>query len=330
VRPRWLALVALAGVVGCDDFGALGTCPGSGRCLVTCSQDFFIQDAGQVTSAVWVGASGDVWVGTQSNAIFHRLPGGGWVRELSPGSVSDPYTGETAFWGVGDTPSFAGGFNDAFEIYSSGNWQSSMPTPNASIFAFYQTPDSNLWVAGQNSAYRVVPNWNTTADWGDLNAPADTQWQGVWGVGPDVWMVGLHADAGPLPAPWVWHVSDAGAPQPIAEPSGQLESVWGDPSGFFAVGQDGQYTAMFCRLDAGTWSCASDSTFGASAHGLWGRSATDVWATSDGYVLHFDGSRWSALGQFNSPDGGGASLYRISGNAQEVWAAGDNALVHCP
>jgi hypothetical protein len=98
VKAFWLVPLLLAGAVGCDDFNALGSCQDSGRCLsvdgggasdsgLTCTQDFYLQDAGQIPSAVWIGSTSDVWVGTQSNAIYHRQSGGSWTRELGPSGV---------------------------------------------------------------------------------------------------------------------------------------------------------------------------------------------------------------------------------------------------
>jgi hypothetical protein len=338
VKRLWLCPLVLAGAIGCDDFNALGSCQDSGRCIVdggpsdaglTCTQDFYLQDAGEIPTGVWLGSGDDVWVGTQSNAIYHRQPSGTWLLELPGDGGTGGQSGVNAFWGGATGPSIAGGWNDAVAIYSGSAWQSYAPTPGSNIFAFYQTIDGALWVAAQADAFRAGGDLTNSVNWMGLTPPPGTQWQGVWGVGTDAWMVGLYSDGGTGEAPWVWHVSDAGVPQLVPQATGQLESIWGDSSGYFAVGTDDQGSALFCRLNSG-WSCFSDGSVGVHAHGVWGRSASDVWATAEGNILHFNGGQWSVVAQFASPGGGAAQFYRMWGNAHWVWAAGNDALVHCP
>jgi hypothetical protein len=73
------------------------------------------------------------------------------------------------------------------------------------------------------------------------------------------------------------------------------------------------------------WAPATSGTTN-DLRGVWGRSATDVWAVgSGGAILHWDGGGWSP-----SASGTTQNLSGVGGDATNVWAVGANGtiLVH--
>src|SRR6266550_1543677 len=71
------------------------------------------------------------------------------------------------------------------------------------------------------------------------------------------------------------------------------------------------------------WSSASSGTT-QHLNGIWGTSATDVWAVGDaGTILHYNGTSWSSVpsGTFQFLDGVWGS------SASDVWAVGDNGTI---
>lgn len=71
---------------------------------------------------------------------------------------------------------------------------------------------------------------------------------------------------------------------------------------------------------AADWTWQNPLSQGATLRGVWGSSGSDVFAVGDaGKTLHYDGSRWSAMGSGTTSDLGG-----VWGNSgSDVFAVGD-------
>src|SRR5882757_6161951 len=55
-------------------------------------------------------------------------------------------------------------------------------------------------------------------------------------------------------------------------------------------------------------------------NGVWGTSASNVWAVGDGTILHYDGATWAPVA-----GGSGDALFGIWGSsASDVWAVGND------
>ena len=77
------------------------------------------------------------------------------------------------------------------------------------------------------------------------------------------------------------------------------------------------------HYDGSSWSAVSSGTTD-DLIGLWGSSATDVWAVGySGTILHWDGNSWSG-----APSGTTADLTSVWGSGSgDVWVAGQEGTV---
>jgi hypothetical protein len=352
--------LALAGLVtllsACDDFSRFGSYDSgfgandSGQCVATsvgvCSpnnpvfvQDLWFADAGEVPSAVWVGTNGGVWVGTETQSIYRSVPCG-WALEYQGGVVASGTSGVNAFFGVGETPQFAGGYQGlSLSRSSGGNWTSTLLLPGSgAIFAFTGTSATDVWAAGDQSVSHL-----DDGGWGSQTLLFAGTWQGVWASSTLVLVAGYSSDGGSN-VPAIVQVNGDGGLLEGGEGafSGEFESIWGTgDNSIWAVGANettSPSTAYGCYGGLSGWGCGPLLTGGGNngihAYGLWGRSSGDVWATMDGLVLHNSSNtqnNWTPVfnSAFLAKDGSPANLYRIAGNATQVWAAGQT-LVHCP
>jgi hypothetical protein len=75
-------------------------------------------------------------------------------------------------------------------------------------------------------------------------------------------------------------------------------------------------------FDGTSWS-PQNSGVTEPLNGVWGRSASDVFAVGNhGTLLHYDGSTWSSLLSNTSED-----LYGVAGSSNQIFAVGNNSTV---
>jgi len=110
-----------------------------------------------------------------------------------------------------------------------------------------------------------------------------------------------------------------------------LFAVWaGSPSDAWAGGWPASYggETPLLHWDGRRWSQVHPSGHaGTVIHGIWGSGAGDVWFAgetgSDGYVLHWDGTRAAEV--FHTQ----GKLFCVGGTGPgDVWVAGENAAYH--
>jgi hypothetical protein len=77
------------------------------------------------------------------------------------------------------------------------------------------------------------------------------------------------------------------------------------------------------HYDGKVWRYSASGTT-RDLYGVWGSSATDIWAVGeDGTVLHYDGKVW------NKSQSGSSNLRGIWGSkASDIWAVGDNGVIY--
>jgi hypothetical protein len=209
--------------------------------------------------------------------------------------------------------------------WNGSKWTVDAPPPGV-------TTNRNLrgvWSDGPNNAW-AVGNLSTIfrydgVGWSTVSGGAGDNYEAVWGVGSDVWVVGdasiVHCKA---PSACLNEASGG---------SGSLYSVWGtSTTNVFAVGAGGR----IARYNGTSWSAMSSPTSRTLYH-VAGSGPSDAWAVGDSVILHFDGAQWTAIadprndvlgnlsrGQFNGQPGAPDNMGLWVRAANEVYVSGGN------
>jgi hypothetical protein len=177
---------------------------------------------------------------------------------------------------------------------------------------------SNAFVVGANALLARLVGSNWIVDAPPAGTTANVILQGVWADGAsNAWAVGSNSSI----MRWDgtrWNVvSDARRPVATAD---NYNAVWGGGGSVWAVGDA---TILRCRTAT---TCTNDAPpAGGALYGVWGTSATNVFAVGNGgRILRFDGTNWTSMQSRT-----GARLTRVWGSApNDVWATGDTTVIH--
>jgi hypothetical protein len=189
----------------------------------------------------------------------------------------------------------------------------------------YQPSLRDVAVNSATSAFAVgwnlfLARWDGSR-WNIDTPPAGTpsvrMLQSVWSDSPsNAWTVGNASTI----LRWngtSWNVvSDVNKPVATAD---SYNGVWGAGTDVWAVGEG---TILHCRSSA----CSNESSSGTGGLlGVWGSSATNVFAVGDGgRIIRYNGTSWSSMQSSTT-----RTLARVSGSGpNDVWALGDSTLLH--
>jgi len=195
-----------------------------------------------------------------------------------------------------------------------GNWWGRQLTPvRSTLRGVWAANDTYIWAVGDNGA---VVRGDGIA-WKEVAMPRSLEnvnWEGVFGVGADVWMWGddgVYVHDGVQVFPKALG-DDAGRPEVV-------HGVWGEtPDAVWLVGEEG-----LIRRYNGTNFEAFDQG-GTAFRAVSGSRADSVWAVGDnGRIAHYDGNVWFDFLPVTRFD-----LYSVHAvSDDQVWAAGDNGVV---
>lgn len=249
-----------------------------------------------------------------------------------------------AIWGSGpDDVWFVG--NRGTILHGDGSTLEAVPTDsNAVVFSVWGTGRNDVWfvdgrsalhstgfVSGATSLERVLgASWNEKYAsigrlWAGHTEAAGTTWLGgeptsrfttTSGNTGSFWRLDPDGDGGTF-----WNKMSACSTTTRCTP--QVRAFWGDGTGMWAVGMNGQAFVLDDR-DAGHWDFRNPQTE-ADLEAIWGSSADDIWAVGAlGVIRHTSGdSAWSVV-----PSPTSADLHAIWGSsANDVWAVGDGGTV---
>ena len=256
----------------------------------------------------------EIWAYADSGATdraFYRFDGAVW-REVGRTRFTQPSTRPWAVPGGGG----------AYVLSSFGRLER-VSSSGVSVIA-YQPSLRDVAVNSATSAFAVgwnlfLARWDGSR-WNIDTPPAGTPGirllQGVWSDGPtNAWTVGNASTVLRWNGTQWTVVSDQNRPVATAD---NYNGVWGVGTDVWAVG-DG--TILHCRSAV----CSNEASGAAALLGVWGSSATNVFAVGDaGRILRYNGTSWSAM---QSPTN--RTLARVSGSGpNDVWALGDSTLLH--
>jgi hypothetical protein len=234
----------------------------------------------------------------------------GWCW-MNPYPTADDNFG---LWAASATDAWAVGYNGALLHWNGTNWSGTVGRPDGYYYqAVSGVSSSRIWAVGTGP---IVSFWNGRK-WSDETLPIGSNYplNGVWagpGCTPNVWAVGdrgtaLHRDS------TGWHTFNAGT-------NSNIYAVWGTASGpdVWAVGPAG----LIDHWNGSKWQVVTPAPTTADLRGIWGSSATDVYAVGD-TVLHWNGSAWTPITALGVEAGPPPAFNAVSGHGpNDVWIVG--------
>jgi len=187
------------------------------------------------------------------------------------------------------------------------------------LYGVWASAADDVWAVGEagTSIHYDGGNWTRVA----VGTVADLS--AVWGLAKnDVWAVS-HAGE-------IFHFDGAAWTLVKTEPNTDFSAVWASSAtDVWAVGNDTQtHLGKMDHFDGTQWSLLADATKWAPAVEVWGSSASDVYFTTDGGALHWDGSQLSridVLGLAGVATGTGLMSHALWGSGpNDVWMAGND------
>jgi hypothetical protein len=259
------------------------------------------------------GSNKPYFVGSLLTSQFAHWDGASWTVLSAPAAISGALTAfwvETPdLWVAAAPPAATSGAQPVIYRWQGGTW-SAVPSPldaspTAEIAAMWGEAADDLWAGGKVAAgpgpsdpiRAFLMHWDGTS-WSRVTPSVLSQdWQSVmsiWGTSSrDVWFGGV--DTGPV-------ILDAGN-------AAGTGNIW--------------------HFDGTTWVderlqiTISNSIF----FGLWGTGPTDLWASGDDGVRHYDGKSWNPGPTPNYRAGlsNAETLFdQVKGTASDgLWGAGD-------
>jgi hypothetical protein len=251
---------------------------------------------------MWGAASNDVWA--VGNGVQH-WDGSSWTRRDDvSGSGTTAVSGSSAkdIWAVGP----ASGLH-----WDGATWTAVSTAKGNDVFVRTTT---DAWIVGNAGSILHYDG----ASWTAQSSGITWALRAVWASSAtDVWAAGdmgtvLHGDG----TTWTKIATTTTA---------DLQSVYGfGPSDLWIVGGDNPYGCAYTpctykpattlHWDGTTW--RDDHV--AELTAVWGATSNDVWAaTKDGYLAHYDGTRWKFIAAVL--DGQASALFGFGAN--DVWLA---------
>jgi hypothetical protein len=201
--------------------------------------------------------------------------------------------------------------------------------------ALWGSSPSDVFVAGE----RHIWHYDGT-QW--LETPRELElYRGIWGSSPqDVFAVGV-SDASQESGLILHYDGRQWSPQGATgfSPGQLFETAGSSPTDVYAVGVEwappdappelNYSTSRVAHYDGNAWSTSFESKLlgpsDFSANGVWAIAPHDAFLVgSSGGILHFDGTKWSAM---TSPTS--QSLWDVWGNSSSnVYAVGDGGILH--
>jgi photosystem II stability/assembly factor-like uncharacterized protein len=296
----------LAGVGGTDstDIWAVGN---SGETLHSAdgtTWQTIAPVAGLGLSAVDAGSPGPLWAVGASGSLFSLS---GTTVNLSDQSGVQLL----GVWASSGSDVWAAAPGTILH-YDGSSWSSAYISNSEPLAAIWGTGPTNVYVVGQKG---TIANYNGTS-WTSSVVNA-LGFNGIWGSSAaNIYAVG---NSGLVERYNGTSWSTAGTAG-----TGNVMSVWGQSSTFFAVASDG---TAYTSLNGGTWNAVSFSPANSvSLYGVTGTSSSDVWATGNSGAAYIDvGSG------FKDPSPANGLATNFSGvwntSASDVYLVGANGTV---
>ncbi len=249
--------------------------------------------------AVWVAAGGNAYAVGENGTALH-LAGSTWKSMTTPNGIGDLH----AVWGSDATHIWAVGDN-GIVIFSNGTtWVKDTSGTTNDLLGVWGDAANDIFAVGRNGTIIHLTNPNTDGNWSSMNSNSSNDLAAIGGSsGTDIWAAG---DDGTTQhyngAAWSTVGPNSGIPL-TGVTSGSSSAIW-------AVGVQGSLLSSA----GAAWKVSMQS--GLSYYGVWASSATNVYISTLGTVLHYDGSQWTN------------AYVSQADSMEDVWAAGANQTVY--
>ena len=269
-------------------------------------------------NAIWASAANDAWAVGDDGLMIH-WDGSAW-------SVVDPATTNhiNGIWGSSSSDVWAvggglGGPNTANLVHWNGKtWSVVDPGTTSNLDSVWGTSAKDVYVAGASGVDGTIQHWDGTS-WSSAFYSHEFAPKAIFGSsGSDVWVAG--GTLYPTTDVYMLHGSVQSFTPFASGASQDLAAVWSaDATHAWAFGAGG-----LMRWDGKNWSGVTTSLV-PGVGGLWGTSATSVWAVgNDQQIVAWNGSAWTA----DHGDAIGGRLRAIGGaDAAHRWAVGEDVVM---
>ncbi len=252
---------------------------------------------------VWVAGAGNVYAVGASGTVVH-YNGTKWTTMSVPGGTGNL----RAIWGNDATHMWAAGDNGNVIFGNGTTWVKQTSGTTQGLTGVWGDAATNVYAVGTSGTIIHLPNSGST--WSSMTSGSSNDLAAIGGsAATDIWAVGdagttLHYNG----TTWSTVGPNSGIPL-TGVTAGSSSSIW-------AVGVQGSLLSS----SGSAWQVSMQS--GLSFYGVWASSATDVYVSSLGTVLHYNGTQWTNayVSDADSMDGiwgGGpqpATVYSIGTN----------------
>jgi hypothetical protein len=252
---------------------------------------------------VWVAGPSNVYA-VGANATVVHYDGTQWTTMSTPGGTKDLH----AIWGSDATHMWAVGDKGRLIFGNGTTWVKQSSGTNEDLTGVWGDAATDVYAVGTSGTIIHLPD--SAGDWSSMPNGSSNDLAAIGGsAATDIWAVGndgttLHYDG----TSWSTVGPNSGIPL-TGVTAGSSSSIW-------AVGVQGSLLSS----SGSAWQVSMQS--GLSFYGVWASSATDVYVSSLGTVLHYDGTHWTNayVSDADSMDGiwgGGpqpATVYSIGAN----------------
>jgi hypothetical protein len=225
-------------------------------------------------TGVWGSAPTNFYAVANGGLAFH-YNGSSWSPISFPFAVTGNLHG---VWGVDASHVFIAGDGGQIFFFNGTFWSQLASSTTQPLLAIWGTGASNVFAAGGTG---TIVHFNGTS-WATQASATGHTFSGVGGTSPtDVWAVG---------ASGVTQHFNGTSWSSVARQSGFLiTSICSGTAGstLWAVGIGGS----FLSVAGGQFTLSNQS--GLPLDGVWANSASDVWASTIGTILHFNGTTWT-------------------------------------
>ena len=222
---------------------------------------------------VWVAGAGNVYAVGAGGTVLH-LSGGTWTKMSVPSGTGTLY----AVWGNDATHIWAVGANGAVIFGNGSTWVKQTSATTQNLAGVWGDAATDVYAVGANgtivhfagSSWSAMSSGESSSNLAAIGGTASTD---IWAVGDNG--TTLHYKG----STWSTVGPNSGIPL-TGVTSGSSSAIW-------AVGVQGSLLSS----SGSAWQVSMQS--GLTFYAVWASSSTDVYVSSLGTMLHFDGTHWT-------------------------------------